>query len=447
MANPARSDDSNSSRARLIAAGRAALVDANEALLVSGLTIDQVTKRARVSPQTFHNIYPGRSSAQVLGGKEAFIAELLGSLHVNSIANWRPGLEEVIADRMAAANGDPREAIRGICRWNFEHTLRDPGTQLRFVACATARDNPRAAASINAGYNERKELTSEAVTHLLRSWGANLRQPFTVDLLSLALRALLEGLVLRARFDPAAVPPTLYGDIVLGMIGSVVDVEGRHEHVDDAMEPVATAAMRHFVDEQPIPDDPEQVIIDAARLEFAGRGYFRTERSHIAVRAGIDPDTLRRLFPTNVDIVVAALTPAFESLRKRVSTGVRLQQPATQILNQYGRRLAELIISERPFFDAMALLIALHTAQGQVDTTRIRDELNFSSLISEVIAAEQKRGKIIDTVPAGEIAATYTNNVLFRGMARRTESADEIVATVDRIVLHGALVTDPAVVS
>ncbi|CAM2967990.1 TetR family transcriptional regulator [Skermania piniformis] len=430
-------------RSLLLEAGRRVLASSDEGLLLSGLTVDQVAESAGLSGQTFHTAFSTRSGAGVVGGKAAFIAELLDTLLDHRDPKLRARVEDVVAAQSAAAIGDPRQLVRDICRWDYERVRDEEDTQLRIVACAVARDNKRAVRSVKASYSDLLRIAHETTEGMLRSWGASLRQPFTLDKLAVVMTALVEGLVLRSRFDPEAVSPELFGDAVLALFASIMDVEQTHEHIDDVVAPLATAAMSEYAQrERDLPDDPEQAIVDAARIEFGQRGYYSTQRAHIAATAGVDLDLLRALYPSKVDIVAAGLEPMFEPLRRRVTSDIKVRRKPKQIIERYGLRLAELIVADPTFIEAMALVMSVQRSQGQVDSTLLREAMFFPGLIVETIEAGQASGAITSDVAAVEIAAAYTNNIIFRCLSRREESGEEVMAIVNRLVLHGVITHD-----
>lgn len=432
---------SASTRERLLTAGRELLVEIDVNILTSGLLVEHVAERAGLSTQTFYNIYPRRSESGVVGGKAAFLDELLSSLLPRRESDIQQRVQSELINRSAEASGDPRRIIRDVCRWDFERVRDSPETQLRFVVCAVAADHREAVARIQSHYNDIVHIANETNSGMLRAWSASLRQPFTLDRLAVVLSALVEGLVLRSRFDPDAVPSDLFGEAVVALLGSIIDIDQTHGHIDDVMAPLAEAAIKsyqlaHTVE---LPDDPEQAIIDSARLEFGQRGYFATERAQIAGRAGVDLETLRYLFPSNVDIVVAGLKPAYDALQKRIAVDTRLRRTPLSIIQRYGVRFAELIAENRSFFDAMALVISLQTAQAPVNATRIREELFFPGLVVDAFTEGQAHGVLNNGVAAIELASTYTNNIIFRCLSRRDESADSIISVIDLIFFQGLL--------
>lgn len=413
---------------------------------MSGLRIEQVAAAAGVSTQTFHNAYPRGSRAA--GGKAQFVEELLHSIVPGGSSPPDSAMTDLFEQTFAGADGDPREWIRELAGLADAHLRRETSTPLRLrITAFAAPDGPPA----RAVHDQYDVITAAVVAAqsaaFTRLGGLSLRQPFTMEAVAVALTALAEGLVLRAQYDPVSVPDGLLGDSAVALLSAVVDFDERHDHIDDAV----VSLMEPPPDDDGVdvgvdawPDDPEQAVIDAAAIEFAQRGYFATRQAHIAHRAGIDLPTLRRLFPTNVDVIVAGLSPILDAVSKRIDADRRIGRTPTVIVERFGLRLSELLIEHRRLVEPMALVLSLHGAQSQVNATRIRDELFFPGLIVGVIEDGQTRGVFAADVPPIDMAVMLTNNIMFRCLSKRDETAEQVAAAVNRIFLRG-IVVDPSV--
>ncbi|WP_143695206.1 TetR/AcrR family transcriptional regulator [Williamsia sp. 1135] len=410
---------------------------------MSGLRIEQVAAAAGVSTQTFHNAYPRGSRAA--GGKAQFVEELLHSIVPGGSPPPDSAITDLFEQTFASADGDPREWIRDLAGQADAHLRRETSTPLRLrITAFAAPDGPPA----RAVHDQYDVITAAVVAAqsaaFTRLGGLSLRQPFTMEAVAVALTALAEGLVLRAQYDPASVPDSLLGDSAVALLSAVVDFDERHDHIDDAvvslMEPPPDDDDGDDVGVDVWPDDPEQAVIDAAAIEFAQRGYFATRQAHIAHRAGIDLPTLRRLFPTNVDVIVAGLSPILDAVSKRIDADRRIGRTPTVIVERFGLRLSELLIEHRRLVEPMALVLSLHGAQSQVNATRIRDELFFPGLIVGVIEDGQTRGVFTADVPPIDMAVMFTNNIMFRCLSKRDETAEQVAAAVNRIFLLGIVV-------
>lgn len=429
-------DGATSVRERLLSAGREILARGDADLLAGGLTIDQVSERAGVSTQTFHNTFPRRNG---VGSKARYLDELTRTL----LADSSPASEIAGDDgEPTLADGDPRKVIRAAGHREFQRLRADQALQLRLVACALLPTDRTAAAAVRRHYGDAGAAVGASYDETFQQWGAVLRRPFTVESLAVVVTALAEGLVLRSRFDPEAVPEGLLGEAVLALMASVVDIDDRHSHIDDVIAPVAGEVMRDFQLSQPrtLPEDPEQAIIDAACAEFAGRGYANTRITDIALSAGVDLPTVKRLFTSKAHIVVAGLKPAFDTLHRRVTTDRKLHSPAV-VIERFTERFADMIITHRSLADAMALVASTDTAQSPSNLILLKEELNYPSLIVGAIEDGQAAGELITNGPSPyDLAAMLVNNIIFRCLSRRTESAREIADAVASVVVRGMLV-------
>ncbi|WP_066913367.1 TetR/AcrR family transcriptional regulator [Millisia brevis] len=427
-------DGAQSARDRLLSAGREILAKGEADLLAGGLTIDQVSRRAGVSTQTFHNTFPRRNG---VGSKARYLDELTRTLLADAAsvaAAPDPSDQEA-----PPPDGDPRKLIREASRREYLRLSGDQALQLRLVASALLASDRTVAAAVRRQYADHGTAVRASYDETFQQWGAVLRRPFTVESLAVVVTALAEGLVLRSRFDPDAVPEELFGEAVLALMASVVDIEDRHAHIDDVIAPVAGEVMRDFQLSQPrpLPEDPEQAIIDAASAEFAGRGYANTRITDIALSAGVDLPTVKRLFTSKAHIVVAGLKPAFDTLHRRVTTDRKLHSPVV-VIERFTERFADMIITHRPLADAMALVASTDTAQSPSNLILIKDELNYPGLIVGAIEDGQASGELITTGPSSfDLAAMVVNNIIFRCLSRRTESAREVADAVVGVVVRG----------
>ncbi|CAM2839919.1 TetR/AcrR family transcriptional regulator [Skermania piniformis] len=430
----------DSTRGRLLAAGRELLAEADAELLLNGLTVGDVATRAGLSTQTFHNAYPSR--AGIRGGKKAYLDELMSSLLPDHSEQLRAGMGAAIAGQLVEADGDPRPLVRAVCRREYQRLSEDPATRLRFLLCALSSGRNGAISDARAYYAGTERIATEANARLLQGWGAGLRQPFTHASLSVVLTALVEGLVLRSRLDPDAVSPELFGEAVLALLGSIADLGQAFEQIDDVLTPLVEAARRSRgrgeLDE--LPDDPVQALIEAAEAEFAQRGYFATGPGHIAARAGVAVDVLQRLFPSNADIVTAALSPTAAQLKRRIDGDVKLHLGPAEIVRRAGHRLAAAVSGQQSMFDALILIISLDPTRSPAQHTGVRDELFLPGMIVDVVQSGQAAGVFVDDLEPAEIAVAYTNNILLRRSVRREETVEVAMEYIEKLVLRGLLV-------
>lgn len=431
--------------ASLLNAGRDALLEIGHEVLDRGLKVEHVADRAGTTKTNFHKIFPEKENEEkgLPGGKELFLERLMSSLIVDSPRATQQLLVQHINELLLANKGDPRKAIRELCKWDFQQVRDDPATRIRLFMAVFGKTHPRALAAVRKEYDQITEYGKRAYEETLRTWSATLRKPFSTTNIAVLFTAIVEGLTLRWLLDPESVPDELFGDAIVAFVSAVVDVEERHQHIDDVITPLATEAMREYKLSQQarLPDDPEQAIVNAASIEFAQRGYYSTALTAIATRAGVDLPTTKRLFSTKADILIEGLKPALDEVRKRVSIDIRLNLPPEEVVRHYLDRLAAQATENRALFDALMMVIAHDTTQEPEAAVHVKDALNFPELIRPVVEAGQKSGAFSRAIAADEMAAMLTNALLLQAFTRRDQPAKEIANTVATLMLNGIFIT------
>lgn len=96
-------------------------------------------------------------------------------------------------------------------------------------------------------------------------------------------------------------------------------------------------------------DARREAVVDAAIAEFATSGYHGTPISTVAAHAGISPAYVFKLFPSKVELFVAALDRCFELVEQSLATGARRAAAGNPdaILYEMGGAYAELIADKR----------------------------------------------------------------------------------------------------
>lgn len=96
-------------------------------------------------------------------------------------------------------------------------------------------------------------------------------------------------------------------------------------------------------------DARREAVVDAAITEFATSGYHGTPISTVAAHAGISPAYVFKLFPSKVELFVAALDRCFELVEQSLATGARraAAEDPDAILYEMGGAYAELIADKR----------------------------------------------------------------------------------------------------
>lgn len=92
-----------------------------------------------------------------------------------------------------------------------------------------------------------------------------------------------------------------------------------------------------------------EAVVDAAIAEFAQGGYHGTPISTVAASAGISPAYVFKLFPSKVELFVAALEQCFALIERSLASGAQRAATADPeaILYEMGGAYAELIADKR----------------------------------------------------------------------------------------------------
>ncbi len=115
-------------------------------------------------------------------------------------------------------------------------------------------------------------------------------------------------------------------------------------------------------------DARREAVVDAAIAEFAKTGYHGTPINTVASAAGISPAYVFKLFPSKVELFVAALDRCYELVERSLATGAA-RVPGNEpekVLHEMGGAYAELIA------DKSLLMLQVH-AQSAADIPEIAD--------------------------------------------------------------------------
>ncbi|MGM1061143.1 TetR/AcrR family transcriptional regulator [Saccharothrix sp. Mg75] len=417
-------------RERLLDAGVALLFDDGFKVLNRGLNVAEIAARAEVSEKTFFATF---------GDKARYVDELL--LRFNRpVAPTAPGtLVDVIDHALAETKGDPRRMLRAVSTWNYEQVRGDPATLMQFATVVLARNHQGAMRRLRQTYAAYDRASVQAYRSMLARWSASLRAPFTLDQLAVVLTALVEGLSLRHLADPDAVPDTLLGDTVIALVGTLLDPEQGHSHIDDVIAPLADEVVRAYRADRldGLPEHPRNAVVAAARQEFAARGYYATTPAHIAARAGVPLVVLRQLFPVKASIVVGALRPEYAELRSLLDDDLALGVAPRRLLRRHLERLAAFTLRNREFAEALLMAVVQDTDAAAADA--VHREIDLAALLVPVLDAGRAGGDFSADHDPAALAGTLTHGTLLRCLTHRGGTPAQHVDAVEALVLHGLL--------
>ncbi|HEY5856012.1 MAG TPA: TetR/AcrR family transcriptional regulator [Aldersonia sp.] len=414
---------------RLVAAAVDLLVTDPTTLLDGGLRAQDAAAAARISQTSFYRKYH----------KSSFLDAVVAAL-ARQPALDSSDLGAALTAALTAHQGDPRPVLRDAIGREFARDADERAATRRVLAAVfCASGGTRVVADLRRDARDRDARIAATFDALFASWGATLRAPFGVATLAVTLVAMLDGLALRRRVDPDAVPDWLVGEVALALLTTLVDTHELHEHVDDAAAQLAAdiAASFQLARAAELPENPRRAVIDAARTEFGRRGYFLARLEAIAAASAVPLATVRRLFPTKAHIVVGGLKDGFLRLGEAVADDLALDRDEIDTVRRHLLRCATLARDEPEYTDALIAAVSHDTYADAESTLEIKQELPFPALIAPVIERGQQRGVFADQNPAGEVAATLTNTLFLRCFTRRGATPAEHVDAVAGLLLDG----------
>jgi len=393
--------------------------------LARSLSIAAVVDGAGLSHQTFHNAYPGNSRSGGSGGKEAFVADLLDNLTVNYSGTVAP-TDPPTGWRDAAA---PVSAL-------FDD-LTSGLMRRRLIAVLFAADHDGARKAVTPEFERLDADFRTVVGQAIQAQGGSVRRPMSLTSLSTALGALLDGYALREMLTPGSVATAEVADAVTSMLRWAIDPV----HSDrNAPEPDPVDALEDAASLRP---DLEADVITATEALFLDNGYFLVTLADIAAAAKIRVEDLRRLFPSKVDIIVAALKPEFDRVQRLRRADERLGIEPAVALQRTLISLGEFVINNRAMSSGMLLALSFEQFQQPSTITTVIENLYLPAAVVPILERGRETGVFSDEAPAPEVAVMLTNNVLFRCLTRPTETASDVVTGVLRVLMPGVSTRTP----
>ncbi|MCZ4278198.1 TetR family transcriptional regulator [Rhodococcoides yunnanense] len=406
-------------REQLLQAGSRLLGQIDMTDLARALSISAVVDEAGLSHQTFHNTYPGSSRAGGTGGKEAFVEDLLDNLTVNY-----SGLEAV--DHNCAKPGE----LTGPASALFDDLVSGL-MRRRLIAILLSGDNDGARKAVAPEFERFDADFRTVVGEAIQSRGGSVRQPLSVASLSAVLGALLDGLALREMLTPGSIAARDVATATESILRWAIDPLHSDRNTP-APEPIESGDDLNL-----LRPDLEADIIAATETLFVDHGYFLVTLADIAAAARIRVDDLRRLFPSKIDIIVAALKPEFDRvLRLRradeklgVDPGIALQRTLISV--------GEFVIGNRAMSSGMLLALSFEQLQQVSTVTTVLENLYLPSAVVPILESGREAGVFGEDAPVIEVAIMLTNNVLFRCLTRPNETAKDVVDGVLRVLMPG----------
>lgn len=405
-------------REQLLRAGSRLLTDLDLAVLARSLSIAAVVEEAGLSHQTFHNAYPGSSRTGERGGKEAFMEELLA--HVTLEYSSSDSLAETPSLDFAA----------------YFEQLTSGLLRRRMIGAMIASDHAGARSSLAPEFDAMDRAVESAVRRKLRTLGGSVRTPLTVADLSTVFVALLDGLAFRESLSPGTISAERVSTSIDSLLDWAVDPMHSDRRKPSNEQDCAPPSLSSL---SPARVDVESDVIAATETLFAEHGYFSVTLADIASASSLSIADLKRLFPSKVDIIVAALTPEFERVLRLGRADARLEVEPVVALTRSANRLAEFVAGNRAMSSAMLLALSFEQFHAPGTVTTIREHLPVPSALIPILESGQRRGDFATEVSAVELATMLANNVVIRSLTRSGELPEDVADNVLRVFLSGIL--------
>lgn len=180
------------------------------ASVLAHIRMTDVASRATALDPASGGVTTG-SLYQLWPSQAEFQAELL--FHLIDLAAVPAGDRPVQQGiELLAAGRDPLAVLAQAVDLDFRLTHEAPETYID-LASYIAANHPKVRAALRSSYLTVSERGRAFYELLMRIHGRRIVAPFTVDTLSTAIVACVEGFILRHRVDPGAVPETLQATI------------------------------------------------------------------------------------------------------------------------------------------------------------------------------------------------------------------------------------------
>lgn len=411
-------------REQFLHAGYRLLSEVDMTDLARSLSISAVVDGAGLSHQTFHNTYPGNSRSGGSGGKEAFVADLLDNLTVNYSGTAPTDPPAGLRDAAAPVSALFEDLTSGLMR-------------RRLIATLLAADHDGARKAVTPEFERLDADLRTKVGQAIQAQGGSVRQPMSLTSLSTVLGALLDGLALREMLTPGS----FSGDDIAAATTSILRwaIDPLHS---DRQTPDPEPAYP-FDDSDALRPDLEADVIAATEALFVDNGYFLVTLADIAAAARLRADDLRRLFPSKVDIIVAALKPKFDRVLRLRRADDRLGIEPAIALRRTLIEVGEFVIDNRAMSSGMLLALSFEQFQQPNTVTTVLENLYLPSAVVPILERGREARVFSDEAPAIEAAIMLTNNVLFRCLTRPTETAVDVVDGVLRLLMPGIATRTP----
>ena len=165
--------------------------------------------------------------AKDFGGKAALLESVVDFVLAseNNPHEWLPEQSKRINDLIAEDSGSLKDQLHLMALMSDANQRSDPTVIFQMALWSLASKDPDLTQRLRTMYDifdDASRVAAAGVIERMESWGLHIRHGITIDELSVAITAMVEGLGIRAAVDPDAVPEHLTGTVLVAMVEALI---------------------------------------------------------------------------------------------------------------------------------------------------------------------------------------------------------------------------------
>jgi AcrR family transcriptional regulator len=215
-------------RRRFVHAAGLTLLEQGLGVLERGIDLDQgVIAKADRGRRTFYNTFDhGHTKSARSNLIHEVMLEVLSSGRSTTTFELADQLTELVAPAAETSQDEFEAAVHRFATDQYIEVLDHDITRLQELLWALGQDDPVVQARFRQMYADWATCVAAGIEAVAHSLDRRLRPPLTPTLVATALTGMIEGLVIRARVDPEAVPRELFGHIVVSLVRGLTEPIG-----------------------------------------------------------------------------------------------------------------------------------------------------------------------------------------------------------------------------